>query len=134
QKELPPLLGPPDTSWHIRNPLAQREYSQIGCNAFFEARPAIVHFGGFTTGETCTVRVEIVNVSATSQRLHLLPPATPAFRIRCRKRGAVAPGSSETVFVDFFPQDYRYHYDSLRIHTGGCGGGRSTDGSQINGG
>lgn len=39
------------------------------------------------------------------------------FKMRCSKKGLVAPGSSEVITVDFHPREHRYHYDCLRLHT-----------------
>jgi hypothetical protein len=40
-----------------------------------------------------------VNISKTSQRLHILNPETPFFKIKCQKKGLVAPGMSEEIEV-----------------------------------
>ncbi|CAM9360174.1 unnamed protein product, partial [Ectocarpus sp. 8 AP-2014] len=92
-------------------------YSRLGRNLLFEARPAVVHFGGYVLGRAHSQCVRVVNISRTSQRLHILGPATDSFKMRCNKKGLVAPGSSEVITVDFHPREHRYHYDCLRLHT-----------------
>ncbi|CAN0539597.1 unnamed protein product, partial [Ectocarpus sp. 8 AP-2014] len=85
----------------------------------------VVHFGGYVLGRAHSQCVRVVNISRTSQRLHILGPATDNFKVgphysyqRCTWRaGLVAPGSSEVITVDFHPREHRYHYDCLRLHT-----------------
>ena len=74
------------------NPLLHKRCSQLGRNRFFEARPATVHFSGFEVGRTASLRLEVLNVAPAAQRLHLVAPQTPQFRVRFEKQGRVAPG------------------------------------------
>ncbi|CAM9368319.1 unnamed protein product [Ectocarpus fasciculatus] len=117
-KELAPLVAmPPPSDAAVHSRLAKHRYSRLGRNLLFEARPAVVHFGGYVLGKAHSQCVRVVNISRTSQRLHILGPATDNFKMRCNKKGLVAPGSSEVIHVDFHPREHRYHYDCLRLHT-----------------
>ena len=53
----------------MSNPLLHKRCSQLGRNRFFEARPATVHLAGFEVGRTVSVKLEVLNVAATAQRL-----------------------------------------------------------------
>ncbi|CAM9375864.1 unnamed protein product [Ectocarpus sp. 12 AP-2014] len=117
-KELTPLVAmPPPSDAAVHSRLAKHRYSRLGRNLLFEARPAVAHFGGYVVGRAHSQCVRVVNISRTSQRLHILGPATDNFKMRCSKKGLVAPGSSEVITVDFHPREHRYHYDCLRLHT-----------------
>jgi phage-related protein len=61
------------------------------------------------------IRLLIINKSKFSQRLNIIPPTTPFFKIQFTKKGNIAPGLSETVFITFNPQSYQYYYDYIRI-------------------
>ena len=76
----------------------------------------MVHFGGYKVGQTLRQKVKIVNKSGSSQRMHLLMPDTGAFSAKVVKRGIVAPGMSEVVTISFVPEEWKYYYDSIRIH------------------
>ena len=102
----------------LRNPLDDNVYTRLTRNAVFEARPDEVHFQGFQLNRTHTLKLRLVNVSDFTQRLHLLPPASAAFRVTFRgKLGQVAAGMSEEVTVEFHPTELRYYTDVIRVHT-----------------
>jgi hypothetical protein len=68
-----------------------------------------------TRGGRCIV-VQITNISTTSQRLHVLAPTTPYFRMEySNRKGIIPPGLSEEVRLFFAPTEYRYYYDCLRV-------------------
>ena len=62
--------------------------------------------------------MHLLNASPVSQRLHILPPTTPSFKIFYNKKGVVAPGMTQPVTIVFEPKEYRYHYDFFRLHKG----------------
>jgi len=79
--------------------------------------PAVIHFGGFTVGETQTFKLNLLNTSASVIRMHIIQPNTPFFSIRYTKlEGGLRPGFSEIVEVDFRPTEWRYYYDCIRVH------------------
>lgn len=49
---------------------------------FFVVPRQVVHFGGYLLGKAHSQRVRVVNVSRTSQHLHILGPSTGCFRVR----------------------------------------------------
>jgi len=105
----------------IRNTILEKEeFKDVGYNQSksWEIRPAILHFGGFKVGQVLKKTVHLMNASSVSQRLHILPPTTPNFKIFYNKKGVVAPGMTQPVTVVFEPKEYRYHYDFFRLHKG----------------
>ena len=63
----------------VLNPLEKKQYAKLGRNNAVEARPAVLHFGGFELGRRHTQVVRVVNTTAVAQRVHVLNPATPFF-------------------------------------------------------
>mmetsp|Transcript_19689 Transcript_19689/g.14428 ORF Transcript_19689/g.14428 Transcript_19689/m.14428 type:complete len:158 (+) Transcript_19689:182-655(+) len=77
-------------------------------------------FPGFEVRKTHTQKVRLINNSPAPQRLHILPTQTPFFQIKYNKKGMVPAGISEDIYVQFTPNDdYKYYYDSIRIHCEG---------------
>ena len=96
------------------------KFDAVGSNGLFGAYPSIVKFGGYELRKTHTIKVKLINNSPAPQRLHILPPATPFFKIKYNKKGMVPMGMSEDIYVQFTPGDeYKYFYDSIRIHCEG---------------
>jgi hypothetical protein len=87
----------------------------VGRSPSFEALPAVVHFSGFKTGGFFEEEVSILNVSSHSQRLQILPPGTQDFSISYEKVGSLAPGMRQKISIKFKPEEYKYHYDCIRI-------------------
>ena len=64
--------------------------------------------------------MKLINNSPAPQRLHILPPATPFFKIKYNKKGMVPSGIAEDIYVQFTPaSEYRYFYDAIKIHVEG---------------
>ena len=79
-----------------------------------------MRFAGFELRKTHTLKVKLINNSPAPQRLHILPPATPYFKIKYHKKGMIPSGISEDIYVQFTPnEEYKYFYDSIRIHCEG---------------
>ena len=57
----------------------------MALNSIVQARPAVVHFGGFTVGETQRQVLQIANISTEVQRMHIIPPQTEFFSIHYTK-------------------------------------------------
>jgi len=66
-----------------------------------------VKFEGFEINKKQTIKLLLVNKSKFSQRIALIPPTTPFFKIKFTKRGLIAPGLSEIIYVTFIPQTYQ---------------------------
>ena len=60
---------------------AAEVYATIGHNACLEARPAVVHFGGFTLGNVHEQRIRLCNTSPSSTRMHIVLPTTTYFKV-----------------------------------------------------
>ena len=56
-------------------------YATIGHNACLEARPSVVHFGGFTVGSVHEQRIRLCNTSSSSTGTHIILPTTPYFKV-----------------------------------------------------
>ena len=112
-----PLVAAGGTRGKANNPLTQQLYATIGSNGALEARPSVLHFGGFELNKVHEQVLRIVNVSGVSQRLHIIMPGTPYLQARVDKKGAIAPGMSEDVTIQFRPTEWRYYYDCLRLHS-----------------
>ena len=91
-------------------------YAKLGRSALLHASPTVVHFGGFRLHQRHEQRVRVVNRSPVSQRIHVLPPSTPHFTLQMDKRGVIAPGMAQDMRIVFTPTDFRYYFDSVRVH------------------
>eukprot|EP00741_Cyanophora_paradoxa_P023818 tig00021623_g23007.t1 len=99
------------------NPVVDNNvFAKLGKTAIIEANPAMMHFAGYQVGQTHTQTLRVVNMSGSSRRLVILPPSTPFFRINVNKKGHLAPGMGEDIEVEFTPDEWRYYYDSVRVH------------------
>lgn len=47
--------------------------------------------------------------------MSILPTNTPFFKPKYNKRGQLAPGMSEVVYIQFTPPEWRYYYDCIRL-------------------
>ncbi|GMH73709.1 hypothetical protein TL16_g06262 [Triparma laevis f. inornata] len=104
---------------HRASSLEKRRFNKLGRVQFFESRPSVVHFGGYDLEDVNTQVLRITNSGAVPKRIHIIPPTTPNFKLRYDKLGVVAPGMSQQVYVDFFPDEYRYYYDCVRVNCEG---------------
>lgn len=96
------------------------KFDAVGGNGLFGAYPSIAKFAGFELRKTHVLKVKLINNSPAPQRLHILPPQTPYFKIKYNKKGMVPSGISEDIYVHFTPNDeYKYFYDAIRIHCQG---------------
>ncbi|DBA89741.1 TPA: hypothetical protein ACH3X2_004621 [Trebouxia sp. C0005] len=103
-----------------RSGVAGEVYATIGHNACLEARPSVVHFGGFTVGSVHEQRIRLCNTSSSSTGTHIILPTTPYFKAYCdNKKGSLAPGLEDVITVEFCPTEWRYYYDCLQIHSQG---------------
>ena len=74
--------------FYVHNTLVHpgvHRFAKLGNCLSFEARPAILHFGGFRLNTIHTQRVKITNMSATAKRLQIINPTTKAFKLRQRR-------------------------------------------------
>ena len=95
------------------------KYDNEGENGLFEASPRIVKISGFELNKRIMTKVEIINKSKYSERIIILPPTSQNFKIRYTKRGQIAPGLSETIYLFFTPSEYKYYTDNICINCPG---------------
>ncbi len=117
QLPIPDLLVD-DSVGKLRNPLKDdRVYTKLERNKFFQAQPSVVYFGGFVLDHMHEQVIQLVNISNETKRIHILQCETPYFRVLLKKKGKIAPGMSETLTVQFAPNEWRYYYDTIKIHS-----------------
>eukprot|EP00929_Paragymnodinium_shiwhaense_P009241 TRINITY_DN113334_c0_g1_i1.p1 TRINITY_DN113334_c0_g1~~TRINITY_DN113334_c0_g1_i1.p1 ORF type:complete len:865 (+),score=215.13 TRINITY_DN113334_c0_g1_i1:200-2794(+) len=109
---------PPLLSVQRHPTLEKNVFEQLQRNDIVEARPQIVHFGGFEIHKQHTQRLRIINISPTSLRVTILGPESQYFRIQYDKKGLLAPGMGEEITVVFEPHEWRYYYDSVKVFCG----------------
>ena len=95
------------------------KYDNEGENGLFEASPRIIKISGFEINKRIMTKVEIINKSKYSERIIILPPTSPYFKIRYSKRGQIASGLSETIYLFFTPSEYKYYTDNICINCPG---------------
>jgi hypothetical protein len=86
-------------------------------SSIFSASPGIVHFSGLIAGQESVQVLSIINRSSSSQRLIIIPPSTEYFSIQYEKRGLLAAGMSQKVIIKFYPTEYRYYYDAIKVRS-----------------
>ncbi|GBF91119.1 hypothetical protein Rsub_04788 [Raphidocelis subcapitata] len=116
---------PPQRSIHTiaRN----RAFEDVGAAGPLSAFPTAAHFGGFKPGALHSLAVRLTNTSpAAALRAHVVPPESPYFRVDHRRcGGAILPGLSDVLVIEFCPTELRYYHDTVRVHSnvGGTNGG-----------
>ena len=95
------------------------KYDNEGENGLFESSPKMVKISGFEINKTLMTKVEIINKSKYSERIIILPPQSSNFKIKYKKKGQVAPGLSEKIYIFFTPSEYKYYTDNICINCPG---------------
>lgn len=100
--------------------LRKSAYTNVGGNGVITVEPEVLNFAGFfDLNKTYTMKAKIINSSNTPQRVNILPPMTPFFKVKYSKKGMIPTNSCEEIYVQFNPTDYKYYYDCVRIHGAG---------------
>ncbi len=79
----------------INSLMVKHEYERVSSNENFVITPSIVHMGGFKLHTKQKGFVRIINKSNVSQRLHILGPTSPYFKIDYKKKVSVPHLSSQ---------------------------------------
>lgn len=107
------LTAPTLRKQGVAPPLLGKECAERGRNVV--AEPCAVSINRFVVGEKVSIKVNMVNKTRAGQRIILIEPQSSQFRLRYSKKGRVAPGLAECVWVDFVPDTRRYFYDEIRV-------------------
>mmetsp|Transcript_116740 Transcript_116740/g.330240 ORF Transcript_116740/g.330240 Transcript_116740/m.330240 type:complete len:846 (+) Transcript_116740:3-2540(+) len=114
-----PSIGGNGSNGLTRHPILEKGvFAQLQRNDVVEARPQVLHFGGFQIHKRHTLCLRIMNISPSSLRVTIIAPTTPYFKLDYDKKGLLAPGMGEEITVVFEPHEWRYYHDTVKIFCG----------------
>ena len=110
------LVASPEGEQKVPNYLLETErFVKLKDNDTFEVEPAVVHFSGIKINNTHVQKLRIINRTGTQKRVIIVPPETPYFSIKYKKKTTLRPGLSEDITIEFTPTEYKYYGDSIRL-------------------
>ena len=89
----------------------------IGKGFDFEVTPAICHFSGFLVGKQYVQEISIININTSIKRLEILPLKSSVYKLQYDLIGTLAPGLCQKFKIIFAPEEYKYYYECIRVHT-----------------
>lgn len=93
---------------------------RLSSNDVLLCSPSVVHFGGYQVGTPVRQILSVINKGNAPVRYHIITPMSVHFRARClTKKGALSPGMSDQIEIEFEPSEYRYYYDTVKLHVEG---------------
>ncbi|XP_062384324.1 cilia- and flagella-associated protein 221 [Sardina pilchardus] len=96
--------------------LETKIFTKLKNNSLIQAEPSEVHFSGFELGKDYKQVLKVINISSEVIDIHIIPTQTKYFQTAYTKQYRLVPGLSYTIKLNFFPDEWRYFYDCIRIH------------------
>lgn len=105
----------PRFPWFLIISRLKDKFENIGSNGYIDIEPKTAKFAGFEVGKLNTMKVKVINAATRPQRVHILPPNSPFFSVKFEKKGLLAAGNSEDLYIQFKPNEYKYSFARISL-------------------